>query len=278
MYRLLSRNKDSKTLARPWVQYWLNVFWERRNYVHLLALLPWVTVQASFAVHSESASRTQTSEKRREVGTCKILDWAPECSVLLIKGSKEEALAFISPWNWLIISLAEFLSADSLISFHTVLYLFRSMFLLLNFQATYCLYLSHHSFFFPCSYLKWLFVLCHSFLAYEKKISKVWAKNTWLCHFRVKLCITGSLISRAHILGLRLQKLEWVQKRIIRLKKVVKIFSCWRKWKVFCFVTSPSLYFVTLGTLDLEKRGSEIVLLIDKDNIKTNGCQWVRSY
>lgn len=46
---------------------------------------------------------------------------------------------------------------------------------------------------------------------------------------------------------------------------------------MFSFVTFPSLYFVTLAILDLEKRDGEIVLLTDNDNIKTNGYQWIRS-
>lgn len=64
---------------------------------------------------SESVCKQNTDKWKEErsyllvlVGTCRILGWIPECSVFLIKGSRDPALAFISPWNWLIISLAEF--------------------------------------------------------------------------------------------------------------------------------------------------------------------------
>lgn len=144
----------------------------------LLTLLPWVILFRYPLLCSESVCKKRTNKWKGEgscllvlVGTCKIWGWAPERSVLLIKGFREEALAFMSPWNWLIISLAEFLSADSLISFLTVLYLFRSMFFLLNFQATYCLYLSHHSFFFPL----FLSQMAHCTLS---QLSYDWKKNS----------------------------------------------------------------------------------------------------
>lgn len=144
----------------------------------LLTLLPWVILFRYPLLCSESVCKKRTNKWKGEgscllvlVGTCKIRGWAPERSVLLIKGFREEALTFMSPWNWLIISLAEFLSADSLISFLTVLYLFRSMFFLLNFQATYCLYLSHHSFFFPL----FLSQMAHCTLS---QLSYDWKKNS----------------------------------------------------------------------------------------------------
>lgn len=182
------------------MQYWLNGFWDPKNCVHLLTLLPWVILFRHPLLCSESLCKQNTGSWKEEgscllvqVGTYRMLGWAPECSVLLIKGCREEALALISPWNWLMISLVEFLSPDSLIFFHTVLYLFRSMFFLLNFQAPCCLYLSHHSFFFPpvlISNGSLYFVT--AFLQLKKIFSKVWAKNTWLCHFRVSFVSQAS--------------------------------------------------------------------------------------
>lgn len=131
-------------------------------------------------------------------GTCKLLGWAPARSVLLVKAPKEEGLAFISPWNGLIISLAGFLSPDSLVFFCTVLYLFRSIFFLLNFQASYCRYLNHHSFFSPLFLSQMvLCTLSRLFLTTETIFSKVWAKDTWLCHFRIRPYITDSWTPRS---------------------------------------------------------------------------------
>lgn len=192
------------------MQYCLNVF--ESIGAGLTCNLPSLghLVQVFFAVLRETVQAGHRQVKRRRKlfvgppGTCKLLGWVPACSVLLVKASREEGLAFVSCWNGLIISLAGFLSADSLFFFYTVLYLFRSTFLLLNFQASYCLYLGHHSFSFPLFLSQMaLCTLSRLFLTTEIFFSKVWAKDMWLCHFRIRPCITDSWTPRSRYFGIK---------------------------------------------------------------------------
>lgn len=172
-------------------------------------------VLAFFAVLGETLQAGHRQVKRRRKlfggppGTCKLLGWAPACSVLLGWSLVLLDFCLLTPYFFSV----QFYTFSGQCFSSWIFKLLTAC--ILAIIASFC----------PCSYLKWLFVLCQGFFLQLTIFSqKSEPKRCGCAISELGLVSQRAELPGADILGLRLQKLEWVQKRIIRLKKQWKYF------------------------------------------------------
>lgn len=137
-------------------------------------------------------------------------------------------LAFISPWNGLIIGHAGFLSADLLFFFCMVLQLFRSVFIL-SFQVSQCLYFSYHSFF-PSLFLSQMSHCTFSghFLTTEFFFSRILSQRHGCAISELGLPSQTAELPGVYF-GIMASETRMSTKEDYQIGKALKIFPCQRK-------------------------------------------------